>query len=71
MPQPLAKCLQAFDLCIDFVRLGHQPLPIDLLVHQHRPDFIEGKTCGLSQGDQCQPVRNIGGELAPLATPGK
>jgi hypothetical protein len=71
MPQPLAKCLQAFDLCIDFVSLGYQHLPIDLLVHQHRSHFIQRKTSGLSQGDQCQPVRNIGGELAPLATLGK
>ncbi|MNN83067.1 hypothetical protein D3C81_2000730 [compost metagenome] len=71
MPQPLAHGLQAFDPGIDFVRLGYQHLSIDLKVHQHRPDLIQGKPGCLPQGDQCQPIRNVGGELAPLATPGE
>ncbi|MNH24806.1 hypothetical protein D3C79_847580 [compost metagenome] len=71
MPQAFAHCLQALDPCIDFVRFGNQHLPIDLQGRQHRTHFIQGKACGLPQRNQCQAVRHVGSELAPLTAPGE
>ncbi|MNP81447.1 hypothetical protein D3C76_1798030 [compost metagenome] len=71
MSQSLAHRLQPPDPRIQFIRLGQQQLPVDLLVHQHRSHFIQRKSRSLPQGDQCQPVRHIGCKLPPLAAPGE
>jgi len=73
VPKSPAHGSQPLDQCIDLVGLVCQHLSVDARLpvgQKHRANFIQRKSGGLPQRNQCQLIQHAGGESAsnPLPT---
>ena len=70
--QGVAQSQQPAHGGVELIGLGRQRLAIDhrcSAAPEHRGDLVEGKTRGLPQADQRQPVQHAGVEDAPQPPP--